>query len=250
MIRKASGFRLQATVVVVGLILAFLLPTACCLSPVQATESTPSADIKSKLIDLEKEIASRAAKLKQQISVKLSNKAYVGKIKVASKNTITIATINGPKLVNTNQDTVFESDVKGKKYSQKLISEEDYIASLGDVDETGVLTAKKIVYLPTPNSELKTYLWGQIIAISGKLITLKDKDSKSHAVSIDDSSTIKISDFVIFTGVTGKNDIFEAEFVYVIPQGGILKAKKPTTPSAELKTSASVSPSPKTKNSK
>ncbi len=202
--------------------------------PIYAADSTPSADIKSKLQELQKEIASKAAKLKQEVNRKLKDKSYVGKIKTKSDTAITLATKNGPRIVNINQDTEFDSNVKKKKYSQKLISEEDYVASLGDVDETGVLTAKKVILLPVPESELKTYSWGQIISISDKLVTIKDKNLKSLAVSLPDS-TPKISDFVILTGFLGKNDIFNAEFVYVIPQGGIIRPKKVATQSGTPK---------------
>ncbi len=174
------------------LIFTFLYLVPLTLYSTYAVDSSPSADIKSKLVELEKEIASKAAKLKQQITGKLSNKAYIGKVKISTENTITIATINGPKLVNVNQDTVFESNVKGKKYSQKLISAEDYLASLGDVDETGVLTAKKVILLKNPTVETKSFIWGQVVAISGKLISIKDRNSKNFAVSIDDSSTVTI----------------------------------------------------------
>lgn len=211
---------------------------------IYASDSTPSADIQAKLVELKKEIASKAAKLKQEVSGKLKDKAYIGKVKTKSESSITLATKNGPKIVNINQDTEFESQVKGKKYSQKIISEEDYLTALGDVDETGVLTARKVLLLPAQNTGLKTYLWGQIVSMSDKLITLKDKNSKSIAISTD-SSGIKVLDFVILTGSYNKNDIFSADFVYVIPQGGILKPKKVATSSAQPTKTASPSASPK-----
>ncbi len=210
---------------------SFLLFTFYFTLPILAADSTPSADIKSKLEELKKEIASKAAKLKQEVNRKLKDKAYVGKIKAKSDTAITLATKNGPRIVNLNQDTEFDSNVKKKKYSQKIISEEDYLASLGDVDETGVLTARKVILLPNPDPEVKTFLWGQIISISDKLVTLRDKNLKSVAVLFSDS-TARVSDFVLLTGFLGKNDIFKAEFVYIIPQGGVLKPKKVATPSA------------------
>ena len=208
--------------------------------PVFAAEGSPSADIKSKLEELKKEIASKAAVLKQDVDKKLTNKAYVGKIKTKSPAAITLASKNGPSIINITQDTEIISQVKGKKYSQKLLSEEDYIAALGDIDENQVLTAKKVILLPTTNSQPKTYLWGQIAAISderssstSKLITLKGRNLKNVSVSLPDQK-VKLNDFVILTGVknepsssSSKNDgIFEAGFVYVIPQGGFLKPKK------------------------
>lgn len=206
---------------------------------IYAFDSTPSADIKAKLEELKKEIASKAAKLKQEINKKLQNKAFVGKVKVKSGNSLTLAVSSGPKIVSLNQDTVFESKVRSKKLSSSGLAVEDNVASLGDVDETGVLTAKKVILLPQskagqPLAE-KTYFWGQIIAISEKLVTIKDRSSKNIAVTNLNLSEVKLNDFVILTGTKNKNDIFNAEFVYVIPQGGFIKPKKTATPSAQPK---------------
>lgn len=203
-----------------------------------AADSTPSADIKIKLEELKKEIASKAAQLKKTVDQKLKDKAYVGMVKSSSDTSLTLAAESGPKMVSINQDTVFESQIKGrKKLSGKAISEDDYIAALGDIDETGVLTAKKIILLPSPNNEKpKTFLWGQIVSVSDRLATLKDREFKNVAASLPVSPTVKLNDFVIITGNKNKNDIFETGFVYVIPQGGILKPRKIATPSAKLAT--------------
>ncbi len=190
-----------------------LYPMPYTLYPTFAADSTPSANIRTKLKELQTEIASKAAKLKQEMNRKLQNKVYIGKVKQKSVTSLTLATRSGAKLVSLNQDTVIP---------KKKFTEEDYLAALGDVDETGVLIAKKIILLPTPNSELKTYLWGQIISksnerssSSSKLATLKTSDLKSIALSLPTNSEAKINDFVIVTGTKGKNDIFNAEFVYV-----------------------------------
>lgn len=201
------------------------------INPVYAADSTPSADIKAKLEELKKEIASKAAKLKDEVSQKLQNKAYVGLIKVKSQTGVTLATPKGPKIVSINQDTEFVSKLKAKKsFSPKTLTLEDFVAALGDIDEAGVLTAKKIVLLPPPVPP-KTALWGQIISVSvsEKLATLKNKDLKNIALSLPPSN-LRPNDFVILTGNFNKNQIFEAEFVYVIPQGGILKPKKVVYP--------------------
>lgn len=209
-----------------------------------AVDSTPSAGIKSKLEELKKEIASKAAQIKKEVDKKLRNKAYAGKIKTISETSLTLAASSGPKIVSINQDTEYESKIKSKKkFSQKTLSlgdkptsGEDFIAALGDIDETGVLTAKKIILLnPIPQTlNPKSYLWGQVIAISDKLVTIKNRGNKNVAVSFPDQK-VKLNDFVILTGIMGKNDIFEAEFAYIIPQGGFIKPKKVATPSAKVK---------------
>lgn len=210
---------------------------------VYATESTPSStlspDLKIKLDDLKKEIASKAARLKQEMNRKLLNKAYVGIIKTKTETTLTLASKTGAKIVTINEDTVFESKIKSKqKLSLKTLNEEDYIAALGDVDETQVLIAKKITLLPAPK-ETKTYFWGQIISASNKLITVLERNQKNIAVSFSDASVKKgddtvtsddlsLRDFVITTGVLDESGILHAEFIYIIPQGGIIKPKTAT----------------------
>lgn len=223
------------------------------IQPVYALESTPSASplrqsdsegsIKIKLEELKKEIASKAAKIKQEVDRKLKNKAYVGKIKSKSDTSLTLAALSGPKIINITEDTVFGSNLKSKpKYSAKNISLEDYVVSLGDSDETGVLTAKKVILLPNPNTQTRVYLWGQIISISDKLATLKTYGYKSVAVIFPVSSKAKLNDFVILTGTENENDIIEADFVYTIPEEAVLKPKKLSSPSVSTQATPSAKP--------
>lgn len=250
-----KGYRFQF----LGYSLIFLLlsTVTCTLYPTYAAESTPSADIKAKLEELKKEIASKAAKLKQEVNQKLKDKAYIGKVihpasggKTKSAESLTLAATSGPKIVSLNQDTLFESKLKSrKKFSPKDILEEDFIVALGDIDETAVLTAKKVILLSPPQDEPKTHLWGQVIAMSDDLITIKNRDNeqvrasgaKNAAVSLSSAQAVKLNEFVILTGTKTKTggafgtEIFDAEFVYVIPQGGFIKPKKVATPSSTIK---------------
>jgi len=221
-------------------LLAILTFNFCLLTlPVYAADATPSADIKAKLEQLKKEIASKAALLKQEITKKLSDKAYIGKVSTKTDPSLTITTISGLKNIKINQDTVFESNIKAKsKFSIKTLAPDDYVAALGDIDESEVLIAKKIVLLTPPAGSTKSVLWGQIISSSDKIVTLKDKDLKSHAVSIANLKSAKLNDFVIITGTLGKNDIFQSKFIYTIPQG-MIRSQKIATPSATLRASPS-----------
>lgn len=212
------------------------------LPPAYGADSTPSADIQSKLEQLKAEIASKAAKLKQEIGRKLQNKAYVGIVKSKSLSTITIASKSGPKMVSITEDTTFQNtNPKAKNASLQAIKEEARIAALGDVDETGVLTARKIVILPPIDPEPKQIIWGQILSLSDDSATIKDAGSKSISISLTKvDQKLKINDLIIMTGVLNKAKILEAGFIYQIPQAGILKSKEATS-------SASPSASPKKK---
>lgn len=181
-----------------------------------AADSTPSADVQSKLDQLKMEIASKAAKLKEQINKKLQNKAYVGIVKSKSTTTLTLATRTGTKIVNINQDTIHEPPLSKKV----TLKEEDSVATLGDVDETGVLTARKIVkLLITNNQPTKNHLWGSVISVSEDIATIRDKEGKNIAISISEIDTpIKVDQIIIATGYLNKNNILNAEFIFVTGQ--------------------------------
>ena len=198
------------------------------LYPVYAADSTPSADIQKKLDILKQEIASKAAKLKEQINKKLQNKVYVGVIKSKSTTTLTLATRTGTKIVNINQDTLYEPPLSKKV----TLKEEDSVATLGDVDETGVLTARKIVKLPTTNSQPKTHLWGSVISVSEDIATIRDKEGKHIAISISEiDTTVKIDQIIIATGYLNKNNILDADFIFVT--GQVKPKPNVATPSAQ-----------------
>ncbi len=224
-------------------IIICLLLASCYLviPPILAADSTPSADIQKKLQELKTEIASKAAKLKQEVNQKLTNKAYIGVVKSKSSTSITLAAKNGTRLISVNQDTQYQDNTPKKKGIKAnapgldSVKEESSIAALGDVDDTGVLHARKIVILP-PTTDLlpKTHLWGQVTSISD-LASIKTKEASTAAVSTSNIDTkFKLNDFVIISGVKNKNDIVEAHFLYVIPTGAVLKPKI-STPSATPK---------------
>lgn len=234
---------ITAIIIIIFISFIFALPT-------KAVDSTPSASIKAKLEELKRQIASKAAALKKEVDKKLSNKAYIGSVKTKSDKTITLASSTGPKLVTVNQDTVYETQSKKTRYSFKALEEEDYIATLGDIDETGILIAKKIILLPTPAAPTKTFIWGQVVSTAEGNETsflLRSKDLKNTTVATSSETTlkraeqeisfadIKEGDFVIATGIVGGSKILKSDFLYVLPTGGYLKAKKSATPSASKK---------------
>lgn len=238
-------------------VIAFLLLITYYVLPINAAESTSSATVREKLEALKEEIASKAAKLKQEINLKLQNKAYIGSVKTKTENSITLATPAGAKIISINEDTTYENfDSKVKtKFSFKTLTEENYIAALGDIDDTGVLTAKKII-LHTSSNNKKELFWGQIIAISDTLLTIKNKAGKNISVAIDKDtifqkgqneillSKIKLNDTVSVSGYN-EEELFEASLIYI--QTPLVSTKQSVaTKSAKVATSsAKINPTPK-----
>lgn len=253
--RKRQAFSVRRIVpAIISVFLLFFIQLYAIpytLHPTLAQESSPSAEIKSKLEQLKAEIASKAAKLKQEINKTLQNKAYVGSIKSLSENSITLASVTGPKIVNINQDTVYDSEVAKTKYSLKNAEEEDYISALGDIDDTGVLTARKIILMPK-KTDKKVITWGQITTLGNNLM-IKTKDSKNVKILLKDATTfqkgtneididkVKINDFVVVVSDQNAQEVLTANFVYIVPQGMTIKPKNIATPSAQEATKSATS---------
>jgi hypothetical protein len=227
--------------IVLGIFIFSILLTPHFILPAQATDSTPSADIQSKLKILEQEIASKAAKLKNQINQKLQNRVYLGVVKSKTTNTITLATKTETKMVNISQDTKYYSDDPAiKKYGLANLKPEDLIAALGDVDDTGVLTAREIDLEPTQPAA-KKILWGKVTGINEDLLTIQDASSKNYSVSLKSlDQTVKLNSYVILTGLMNKESVLEAGFLYPVTKNATSSASPSPKPSASSK----VSPKP------
>jgi hypothetical protein len=226
----------------VKLFLALFLILTALFWPLRAfaQESTTSASVKEKLEQLKQDIASKAAALKKEVTKQLENKAFMGVVKTTSDNSITIATKAGTKIASINEDTTFEDQgtPKRKNLSIDTIEEEDNIAALGDIDDTGVLVARRIVLLPKSSDQPKTILWGQAISISDKIITIRDRSAKSISVTTNKDTTLEkdkneikfadleINDYMIVTGYFDEKEssekigVLDAEFIYVITTVG------------------------------
>lgn len=245
--RQSSTIRVGLACFVVFLLLQTINYN---LQPIYAVDSSQSAsgsaDIKSKLKALQEEIASRAANMKTEVAKKLQNKAYIGQIK--DKNSTSI-TLENNRNVNINEFT--EYVVKSKTYTGgdgfKNIALGNSIAALGDIDDKGILTAKRIIKLGAPIPPLKKIIHGIVISISGGKATLKNIQGEQYSIAFDKKTDYqmgksdgKLDDIrmntwliVVAEPLTG-SDILQAKFVYIFPYA--LKTKpKPSTPSATKK---------------
>lgn len=210
------------------LVSLFLSPMPYPLYPTFAatSTSTPSADLKTKLQTLQSEIASRAAKIKSEIGKKLQNKVYVGYIKSKSETSLTLATKSDTQIINLNPDTQYSGK---SKTTLKTLNNDDYIASLGDIDDTGILTARKIIKLSSlTNKNLQT-IWGLVVGISDNEVTITNKVGKTVTIQFDKKtdfkfgdkrssiSDVKMNKGVVAVGTSPKNGFITARLIYIQP---------------------------------
>lgn len=230
------------TFIIFIIFIIFITPTIA----VDSTDSaSPSASLQAKLKQLQAEIASKAANLKAEVSGKLQNKAYVGIIKSKADESLILTIRENDKKVKVNEFTEFvfiPKIISKTKLSIKNLEVENYLVALGDVDETEVLTAKKIFKI-NPPKEIKQIYFGEVLVINENIITIKT--DKNLAVSTNDQTIfktgkddgslddIKIGQKIIVTGVE-KNNITKASLVYTFSSSSSIKIKT-SSPSAILK---------------
>src|SRR3990167_1665455 len=174
------------------LLSVFLHPIPYTLYPSFAAEATPTADIKSKLDQLKAEIASKAAKIKEDISQKLQNRVYLGTISSISTLSLDLVTKDGSKKITLNEDTAFENlNPKTKALNFGGLKKEATIAALGDIDDMGSLVAKKIVLIPLSLDSQKSRLWGQVTTVSSGSLVIEVKNSEKKVVLTDKDTDIQ-----------------------------------------------------------
>ncbi len=162
----------------VAVVLFLLLTT-----PTFAQEASP--ETKAKIEEIKRAVASKAAELKEEVNESLQNKSFVGVVSTASTTSLTLATHSGPKIVTLNQDTIYEGIKK------TAVKEESYLAALGDIDDTGVLTAKKIVKLSDEDKDMKDVIIGKVTNNSKDSISVIEKNGTIIRVKIEKDTVLK-----------------------------------------------------------
>lgn len=225
-----------------------LLNSSGLILKTHAQESTASATgvlaeatdsgVLSKLDDLKKEIASKAADLKAEVDRRIANKAVVGKPSVITTDTITLDTISGNKTIKVDEYTLYQntSSRKTKKaFEFKNILTDDTIVALGDTDERGSLKAKKIIRVDKVKSSAKKYITGNIVSVEGNSLNLVTKTGSSSAVPFNSKTIIKMgsSEVTAKDLIQGKtvitvlptSEASAAAFIYIQPVSGMVKSK-------------------------
>ncbi|MBI3486330.1 hypothetical protein HY025_05335 [Candidatus Daviesbacteria bacterium] len=230
------------------LLFSFIIYNLAFIIPVYATDasssSSPSASLIDKINQLKAEIASKASLIKLEINKKLQNKAVVGIIKEKTDSQVTLTSKNGDRVILVNDYTVYEiqTSINSHKKSSKTtladFTKDDYIVGLGDVDDKNNLVAKKIIKLDQPSEDSKKMLWGQVQSVTSSTINLKDKDNQTQTLVVSSSadifggsdeanlSDIKPSKFLVGVGILNSNKILKADYIYIIPLGGVINLKK------------------------
>lgn len=228
------------------MVVIFLLSTIYYLPPTiyaatatpSAKQATTSASLTDKINALKQEIATRAAKLKQEVDKKIHNRVILGKLVNKSADRLTIVKIasasgNLARIIGINEYTEYQQGLtRGKKINLAQVLTNDLLIALGDVDDKGMLSAKRVYKLDKvtfPDSQL---IWGQIQSVSGNNITLKLKDHQQvklvttpatrWQLGNEEASSLdaKPNRFLVSVGNPSR-------FIYLMPQPGFLKPDKP-----------------------
>lgn len=198
--------------------------------------ATSSSNFQAKLKALQDEIASKAANLKQEVSKKLQNKAFIGFVKSKSSTSLTLASDTGTKIITINEFTEFAGGTKTKKFNLSSLETDTFLAALGDIDETEVLTAKRIIKLDPKEIKRKT-VFGTVITLGEQTLTIKTVDGQKLNFSISnktiyqlgktkaDFDDIKLNKPIVVVSVESASSP-KARFIYILPYSSNVKPEK------------------------
>lgn len=214
-------------------------------SSIQAIDSTKSA------LELFKaDLASRAADpiIKNEVTKKLQNKAYIGTVKSKNSTSLVLSVRDSQRNININEYT--EYVIKSKKSvgdaGLKNITIDSQIASLGDIDDKGTLTAKRIIKLNSPIPILPKIINGIITSISNGKAKLQTARNDQFSIIFDKNTEyqtgkkeggfddIRTNKWIIVSGQSSGSAEIEASYVYIFPNA-ITAKPKIATPSAVKK---------------
>lgn len=194
----------------------YIIPFTTILAE-EATPSSQSAEFKEKLKSLEEEIASKAAKLKQEVSKKIQDRVFIGRVKYISEDFLEIETAKGTKKALVKDFTVFLG--KGVK-AFSSIKEGDYIASLGDIDGNSTLTSKTIIRL-IPETKRQIFFGQSLPSLKKGTIIIRQKDGQEQSFLIK-KDTLYLNNIASGSAViivaTVNNGENTARSIYTFPQ--------------------------------
>lgn len=209
--------------------------------------ATQSASTAQKLDALKKEIASKAAQLKTEVSKKLENRMSLGAIQSIETNDktnyqIIIKAQKGNQLIKSNEYTFLQNGlnkVKKSNLAYKDLEKADVIIALGDVDDKQNLNAKKIIRLDKYEPVIVSSYFGTVENITGNKITLKTKDGQKEVLVSNQTayklkgdedgkqSDLKVQNKILVTGTENSSKQFLARFIFM-PEAVAAKTPLPT----------------------
>lgn len=228
------------------ILLFYIVHSTFYISPIFAQTASPSGSLIQKLEDLKKDIASKAAEIKNAVNKKVQDKAIIGTILKIEDNKMMIQALNSVKTVNFDEFTEVYG-LGNKKIKITTLETGDNIASLGDFDDKNNLAAKRIVFLQNYATSSGELVWGQIQKSQGQTISLKDKSGGNIIITTNPQTVFalgnneasiadaKVEKFMIARGSKLKDGSIKARFIYFIPSFGFVKSSvKTSTPSSNI----------------
>lgn len=264
---KLKAFRL------IIFVLIFTSPFTLYPSSLHAADATrsasPSANLKYKLKELQESIASKAAKLKNEIGNKLTSRAYVGTIQAISGTTITLSTQKGVKIVSISDFTEFRG---WKKPNINSLADNDLIVALGDIDDTEGLTAKRIISCQDTGArcnlaaiksarvdfEQRQIIWGRLLSSSQSLLSIRTNQNQVYNFSLAPDTAFRPNNItllnqpIIVVATKTKDNALKGRFIHVpnLPlhsataSSVIQKAASPSSKKATSSALKKTSPAP------
>jgi hypothetical protein len=260
---KNSEFRIQNVIAVLFVFSFYILhstfyiPASAQEASGEAKTATQSSTLLQKLGDLKKDIASKAAQLKTEITKKMGNKAILGQIKSLEVINQTAAKMSLQSLKGTaqnvliNEYTIIQTpnaklrEAKKGNLSLKDLATDQMVLALGDIDDKQVLNAKKVIKYDKFTPDDKVIFWGEVESVTDGIAMVKMKDGSFKKVVMTKATGFKVSNedtemsevvpkrIIIVVGDPKTEELIQARTIFM--SGGLNPEKKAALPSPSPK---------------
>lgn len=146
------------------------------------------------------------------IKTAVAKRAYVGTISAKADATITITNLNNqPRTAVITGDTVIRL-IGGKDGTFADLKAGDFVIAMGDVDNQGTLTTKRLLVIAKPIADKRIVTSGRVTDITTSSYTIETAKKESWTIKFTSDtsfagkikrSDIKVGDRIIAVGLPG-----------------------------------------------
>ncbi|KKW00011.1 hypothetical protein A3H89_01685 [Candidatus Amesbacteria bacterium RIFCSPLOWO2_02_FULL_48_11] len=182
-----------------------------------ANAQTPTATDSGLRDTIKKQVAEELSQIKKAVT----KKAYVGSISAKLDATVTIANLkNQSRQATVTTDTAIKL-ATGKDGTPADLKVGDFVIAMGDVDGSGLMTAKRLIVTPRPPEDKRQVLFGTVTKTASGSLTLEHPDKKTITLKISSitkySAKSKFTDIKIGTKLIFVADSASALLIHLIP---------------------------------
>lgn len=157
-----------------------------------AQTASPGATVRDAI---QKKVAEELAAIKSSVV----KRSFVGEVTAKSDTTMTLASSRKqPRVITLLPDTTVK--LAGKETSLADIKVGNFVISMGDVDTSGAMTAKRVLIIDKPAVDNRRIISGTVTKVTSTQINIDTAKNESWIIKITTDSKLVVGDKVMVIG--------------------------------------------------